>query len=89
MKNWKKELIKKMEKSGNYFYLRSVANDMGIRQIKRQDVESIITAFLAIRPDMKAYFDDSNNNSLFCGVWFANKDMVFENDAQCGTEIAK
>lgn len=77
MKAWKKELIDNMVKAGNYFFLKKVANDMGITQIKRQDVESIITAYLTRRPDMKAYYDDSNN-SLFCGVWFAEQTMIFE-----------
>ena len=78
MKAWKKDLIDNMVKAGNYFFLKKVANDMGITHIKRQDVESIIAAYLTRRPDMKAYYDDSNNNSLFCGVWFAEQTMIFE-----------
>lgn len=78
MKQWKKDLIEKMMEQGNYFLFRPVANSMGIKQISRQDVESIITAYLARRPDMKAYYDDSNHNSFFCGLWFAEKTMIFE-----------
>lgn len=80
MKNWKKELIANMMNAGNYFFLRQVANDMGIRQISRQDVEGIISAYLSQRPNMTAYYDggDKNLNSLFCGIWFADKSIEFE-----------
>lgn len=78
MKAWKKELIEKMLTAGNYFDLKTVANSLGIKHISRQDTESIISSYLARRTDMKAYYDDSNNNSLFCGVWFAEKTLIFE-----------
>lgn len=78
MKTWKKELIDQMLVEGNYFYLKDVANKLGIKQIKRQDVENIITAFLARKPEMKVYFDPSHNNSLFCGTWFAEKNVEFD-----------
>lgn len=79
MKKWKKSLVEKMvSDGGNYFYLKRIANEMGIKQIKRQDVEGIVNAYLARRPNMKAYYDDTKNNSLFCGLWFSEKTMIFE-----------
>jgi hypothetical protein len=79
MKKWKKSLVEKMvSDGGNYFFFKTIANEMGIKHIKRQDVEGIISAYLSRRPNMKAYYDDTNNQSLFCGLWFAEKTMIFE-----------
>jgi hypothetical protein len=77
-KGMKKELLNAMINAGNYFYLRKVANALGIEQMSRAEAEGMMKAYLHRRPDMKAYYDDSNHNSFFCGLWFAEKSMQFD-----------
>ena len=77
-KSLKNQLINKLLESGNYFYLRPIANSLGINHMTRLEVMSVVGKYLKLRPDMTAYYDDSNNKSLFCGVWFASKTMIFE-----------
>jgi hypothetical protein len=80
-KNTKKALVEKMiSDGGNYFYLRKIANEIGIKHMTRAEAEGIKKSYLLKKPNMKAYYDDSNNNSFFCGLWFADETMIFENE---------
>ena len=81
-KGLKKQLIDAMIAAGNYFYFKTVANELGIRQLSRAETEGIMRSYLARRPDMKAYYDNSNHNSFFCGLWFTEKAMAFESEAE-------
>ena len=77
-KTTKKALLEKMLAAGNYFCFRDVANELGIRQLSYAETEGMMKAYLHRRPEMKSYYDDSNNNSFFCGLWFAERSMQFE-----------
>lgn len=77
-KAMKKALLEKMLNAGNYFFFRPLANELGIKQLSRAETEGIMRSYLLKRPDMKAYYDNSHNNSLFCGLWFAERSMEFE-----------
>lgn len=79
-KSLKKELLDAMMNAGNLFFLRKVANSIGITQMSRAETEGVMKAFLLRRPDMTAYYDggDKNLNSLFCGLWFAPATAEFE-----------
>lgn len=74
----KKELLNKMLDAGNYFLFRPLANELGIKQLSRAETEGMMRAYLHRRPDMKAYYDNSHNKSFFCGLWFAEKTLIFE-----------
>jgi hypothetical protein len=74
----KKQLLDAMLSAGNYFGFRAVCNSLGITHLTRAETEGMMKSYLLRRPDMKPYYDDSNNNSLFCGLWFAEKTMVFD-----------
>ena len=83
MKTWKTNLVEKMAeetevKNNRYFFFRPLANALGINHIKKNDVLEIVNKFTKRCPNMKAYYDNSDKNSLFCGLWFAEKTMIFE-----------
>ena len=77
-KKMKTEILNAMLSAGNFFSFRQVCNSLGINHLSRAETEGRMESYLLKRPEMKAYYDDSNNNSLFCGLWFAEKTIVFE-----------
>lgn len=78
----KKELLDAMMNAGNLFYFRDVANSLGIRQLSFAETEGMQKAYLHRRPDMTSYYDNSDHKSFFCGLWFAEKTMEFESEAE-------
>ena len=85
MKAWKKEIVEKLVEEvevnfNHYFFFRPFVNALGYNHIQKDDVVDIMNAFLKRCPNMKAYYDDSHKNSLFCGLWFAEKTMIFEEE---------
>ena len=83
MKEWKERIVKRLTekaKSERVIYFKKFANEeMYIDHISKADMRDIIKAFLKANPEYKAYHDVSNpNNSLFCGLFFAEKEITFD-----------
>lgn len=87
-KQLKEQLLNKMLEAGNYFFFRPLANELGIKQLSRAETEGIMRAYLNKRPEMKSYYDNSHNNSFFCGLWFAEKTMEFQSEAEWREEMS-
>ena len=87
-KQLKEQLLNKMLEAGNYFFFRPLANELGIKQLSRAETEGIMRAYLNKRPEMNSYYDNSHNNSFFCGLWFAEKTMEFQSEAEWREEMS-